>query len=203
MFKPFSQVDSSTTRNYGGTGLGLVICRRLCEALGGGISVTSTPGEGSCFEFSMRAEEAADPITAIQQSAVTPTRGDDDDPLILVVDDNPTNRRVAGLMLETSGYRRLEYAVSGEEAVEKVKARQYDLIFMDIEMPGKDGVESTGMIRALPGVTATMPWIVGLSANVMKETRERGANAGMNRFLSKPVKRDTVVQAVASRGNSE
>ncbi|MCF3650504.1 ATP-binding protein [Synoicihabitans lomoniglobus] len=203
LFKPFSQVDSSTTRNYGGTGLGLVICRRLCEALGGGITVTSTPGEGSSFEFSMRAEEAADPIAAIQQTAAAPARDAADDPLILVVDDNPTNRRVAGLMLETSGYRRLDFAVTGEEAVEKAKTQSYDLIFMDIEMPGMDGVETTGMIRALPRVTATKPWIVGLSANVMKETRERGAHAGMNRFLSKPVKRDTVVEAVASRGNSD
>jgi CheY-like chemotaxis protein len=205
LFKPFSQVDSSATRSYGGTGLGLVICRRLCEALGGDISVTSELGQGSCFEFRILAPEARDPW----KTAIAETRmeelilAESGDPLILIVDDNPANQRVLRLMLEVSGYRRLKFARTGEEARDYARDIEFDVIFMDVEMPGMDGVATTSSIRRMPHSIPTRPWIIGLSANVLTHTRERANMAGMNVFLAKPVRREALVQAIVRRGKTE
>ena len=205
LFKPFSQVDSSTTRNYGGTGLGLAICRRLCEALGGAIAVKSDPGRGSQFEFRIRAEVAEDPmqnIAANPKPASAPSilsAPREDLSSILVVDDNPTNRRVVGLMLEMGGFSRVKFAENGEMACKLFEGERFDVVFMDVEMPGMDGIEVTRILRARDDTTEVEPWIVGLSANVFKETRQRAEAAGMNRFLSKPVRRETVLEAVRRR----
>jgi len=208
LFKPFSQVDSSTTRNYGGTGLGLAICKRLCEALGGGISVTSEVGKGSCFTFHVHAPaeatEAAGPVkpAAEDSTAPMPTRIPSDNPRILVVDDNPTNRKVLGMTLNAAGYRDLEYAEDGAEAVNTVRAAMPDIIFMDVEMPVLDGMEATQAIRRLPQTDAVHPWIVGLSANVWQETVKRARTAGMNHYLVKPVRRKEVSEAIRQRNRS-
>ena len=207
LFKPFSQVDSSTTRNYGGTGLGLAICRRLCEALGGSIAVESEEGRGSRFEFRIRAEATEDPMQNIAGPANAPATPSILDalptnaPSILVVDDNPTNRRVVGLMLEMGGFDRVKFAEDGETACKLAEGEHFDVIFMDVEMPGMDGIEVTRTIRERADSTAVDPWIVGLSANVFKETRQRAEAAGMNRFLSKPVRRETVLEAVRLRSD--
>ncbi|WP_221032771.1 ATP-binding protein [Actomonas aquatica] len=200
LFKPFSQVDSSTTRNYGGTGLGLAICRRLCEALGGGIEVQSVEGQGSTFEFCLTAPEAVDPMDGVHDAAEAEPEAEPSDPAsILVVDDNPTNRRVVGLMLEMGGYQQIAFACDGDEACELLERNRYDVIFMDVEMPGRDGIEVTRWLRQRVEGTPTQPWVIGLSANVFKETRERATQAGMNLFLPKPVRRETVLQAVRDR----
>ena len=208
LFKPFSQVDSSTTRNYGGTGLGLAICRRLCEALDGSIKVESEEGRGSRFEFRIRAEPAEDPMHGIGPNPTPRSEpsilesASEDAPSILVVDDNPTNRRVVGLMLEMGGFTRVKFAENGEIACTMAESESFDLIFMDVEMPGMDGIEVTRLIRSHASSTAVTPWIVGLSANVFKETRQRAEAAGMNRFLSKPVRRETVLEAVRHRNET-
>ncbi len=205
LFKPFSQVDSSTTRNYGGTGLGLAICRRLCEALGGGISVQSEVRRGSTFTFEIHAVETGDPMGEIAALPVEtepveePPASTAPRPSVLVVDDNPTNRRVVGLMLEMSGYDRVGFASTGDEACEVLERDMYDVIYMDVEMPGRDGIEVTRWLREREDTTATHPWIIGLSANVFKETRQRAEAAGMNLFLAKPVRRENVLEALRQR----
>ncbi len=202
LFKPFSQVDSSTTRNYGGTGLGLAICRRLCEALGGGITVHSAEGTGSTFVFEIHAAQTRDPLAGVSvtppATAAEPAEADTL-PSVLVVDDNPTNRRVVGLMLEMGGYERLGFASTGDEAVEVLEKEMFDVIFMDVEMPGRDGIEVTRWLRERAETTDAWPWIIGLSANVFKETRQRAEAAGMNVFLAKPVRRENVLEAVRKR----
>ncbi len=206
LFKPFSQVDSSTTRDFGGTGLGLAICKRLSEALGGGISVTSTVGEGSCFEFSVAAppaEEAAEAaLSEAEPGAQTdlgPAKDPEDNPRIMVVDDNPTNRRVLEMILRAGGYDDLEFAENGALACSAVRQAPPDIIFMDVEMPTMDGITATKEIRALAGTTTDRPWIIGLSATVMKEAIEEARKAGMNEYLMKPVRRSAVGTAIRNR----
>ena len=200
LFKPFSQVDSSTTRNFGGTGLGLAICLRLCEALGGGITVRSEAGQGSTFEFHMCAPQMASSVSAspIAGSADVPDLGEED-ARILVVDDHIANRRVIGLLLQTHGYQNIEYAETGEKALEIAAREKFDIVFMDIEMPGIDGIETTRRLRALAASSVDCPWIVGLSANVLKETQTTAREAGMNAFLAKPVRRDALPDALRKR----
>lgn len=205
LFKPFSQVDSSTTRNYGGTGLGLAICKRLSEAMGGGITVSSEVGKGSCFSFHIEAptEESSatvDEKSAADEAAATaPPIDPDDHPHILVVDDNPTNRKVLGMTLKAAGYPDMEFAVDGGEAVEISRRSLPDIIFMDVEMPVLDGLSATQEIRQLHAANGEHPWIVGLSANVWKETVERALSAGMNDYLAKPVRRNEVSEAIRKR----
>ncbi len=183
LFQPFSQADSSTTRLYGGTGLGLVISRRLAEHLGGRMWVESTPGHGSAFSFTVRCRpaEAAPrfqtPVAA-PLGGILPLR-------ILLAEDNSVNQKVALLMLERLGYR-ADVAGDGYEALAAVRRQQYDLVLMDVHMPGMDGLEATRHIRA--EVPADhQPHIVAITANVLYEHREACLAAGMNDFLAKPV----------------
>ncbi len=183
LFQPFSQADSSTTRLYGGTGLGLVISRRLAEHLGGRMWVDSTPGHGSAFSFTVRCRPAeASPRfqtpVAAPLGGILPLR-------ILLAEDNSVNQKVALLMLERLGYR-ADVAGDGYEALAAVRRQQYDLVLMDVHMPGMDGLEATRHIRA--EVPADhQPHIVAITANVLFEYREACLAAGMNDFLPKPV----------------
>lgn len=202
LFKPFSQVDSSTTRNYGGTGLGLAICKRLTEAMGGGITASSEAGQGSCFAFTVQAPVVA-PVV-VSRAAVAATedgvvKDAGEAPSILVVDDNPINRRVLGMILRTEGYQKIAYAENGADAVARVREHAPDLVFMDVEMPVMDGMTAVREIRGLPHVTDHAPWIIGLSANVWNDTVERARAAGMNDYLSKPLRREEVSAAIRHR----
>ena len=201
LFKPFSQADSSTTRDFGGTGLGLAICKRLSEAMGGGISVTSESGKGSCFTFHVDAPRAESPTLALAEVESEPAVGKDlaDNPAILVVDDNPINRKVLGSILRVSGYDRVEYAFDGAQALAAARQNLPDLVFMDVEMPVMDGMTATIEIRRLASTTATRPWIVGLSANVWPDTVRRSEEVGMNNYLVKPVRRSDVEAAIRER----
>ena len=199
LFKPFSQADSSTTRDFGGTGLGLAICKRLCEAMGGGISVTSDSGQGSCFAFHVDAPRAESPIAALAEAEASPAvaaKDPADNPAILVVDDNPINRKVLGSILQVSGYERVEYAFDGAQAVAAARQNMPDIVFMDVEMPVMDGMTATTEIRRLTATTAQRPWIIGLSANVWPDTVRRSAEVGMNNYLVKPVRRSDVEAAI-------
>ncbi len=184
LFQPFSQADSSTTRLYGGTGLGLVISRRLAEHLGGGMWVESTPGKGSAFSFTIRCR----PAEATAPSAPTPAPA----PLaallplrILLAEDNSVNQKVALLMLERLGYR-ADVAADGYEALAAILRQRYDLVLMDVHMPGMDGLEATRRIRA-EAPADHQPRIVALTANVLVEYRKACLEAGMNDFLAKPM----------------
>jgi signal transduction histidine kinase len=197
LFKPFSQVDSSTTRRFGGTGLGLAICARLCEAMGGGIGVISEPGKGSAFRFKVLldvARSAPDtvpggmPLSMPSPLAAHPplrpavAATGKSGPLVLVVDDDKINRTLAVAMLGKLGVR-AESADCGEDAVLRVTAGDVDVVLMDMQMPGMDGVQATHFIRNLD---VRQPHIIALTANAFESDRDRCLAAGMDDFMAKP-----------------
>ncbi len=186
LFAPFQQLDASMSRRYGGTGLGLTIVQRLTGLMGGTVAVDSLPGVGATFVVDLPIEcaPASDAVPEIRTPVVAPTEFASNHPLaILIVEDNPTNLRLARLILERLGYRPDE-ARDGPSAVERAATRPYDIILMDIQMPGMDGYEAARRIRA-SGNTRTE--IVALTAHAMDSDRENSATAGMTGHLTKPI----------------
>lgn len=202
VFAKFSQVESATTRRFGGTGLGLAICKNLSEMMGGAIKVTSKLGKGSTFTFYVPLrDEAWCDVPSIQtaeprlkqkkgQALGGVTRQ------LLVVEDNEINRE---LMARFLAYNDLEvdYAADGEEAVAKVRDKQYDLVFMDCQMPNMDGFEATVEIRKLEQQQMRgRLTIVALTASAMAADKERCLAAGMDAYLSKPIKKENILDAL-------
>jgi len=192
LFKPFSQVDSSTTREFGGTGLGLSIARRLAEAMDGRIEVDSRPGEGSTFRVMLRLGAAAAggqagaPQAGGQagEAALARAGADLSTLKVLVAEDNPTNRLLAVAALTRMGVS-ADTANDGQEALARAQVGDYDLILMDMQMPVMDGLDATRAIRAL--ALPRPPRIVALTANAFATDRERCLAAGMDDFLAKPL----------------
>ena len=192
LFTAFEQGDSSTTRRYGGTGLGLAITRRLAALMGGTVGVHSEPGRGSRFWFTARlgraTDDAASPLPAADALPATPAeqalRQWHAGRQVLVAEDEPINREVVFSLLESVGLRVL-LAVDGLQAVDLAALHRPDLVLMDMQMPGLDGIEAAQRIRQQAG-GADLP-IVALTANASAEDRARCLAAGMNDFLSKPV----------------
>lgn len=192
LFDPFYQADSSTRRRRGGTGLGLAIVRRLVGLMNGQIEVESNPGEGTAFRISLPLflPDHDEPISEADQKRVSMNLGS----LlkrILIVEDNATNRRLLKLFLKKLGYDADE-AENGFAGLEMAGRQEYDVIFMDLEMPGMDGYEAARNIRMLPA--ERLPYIVALTAHAMPEYRERAFQAGMQAYLSKPVKKDEIAR---------
>ncbi len=198
LFKEFSQADSSTARLYGGTGLGLAICKRIITLLEGKIGLESAPGEGSLFWFEAPLKNVEDAAGAYQPENRHISYEKVNYSLnVLLVDDNHINRQVAKGMLERLGHR-VTLAESGDEAIEAVKGYpfRYDLIFMDVQMPGKDGLETTRDIRMLGARYREIP-IVALTANTLPADIERCLQAGMVDHVGKPVDAAAMGQAIA------
>ncbi|MBH1971508.1 PAS domain S-box protein [Moraxellaceae bacterium AER2_44_116] len=193
LFKVFSQVDSSTTRQYGGSGLGLAICARLAEAMGGTISVNSENGKGSTFAFHVLLG-----ITQQLPEEALYTTFDASNkrlPKVLVVDDNVVNLVIMRKFLANLGID-ADVAANGREAIDFVQRDDFDLVFMDVQMPEIDGLTATRLIRELS--LSTQPFIIALTANAFETDRERCLAAGMNDFLSKPFLFDDIKNKLSS-----
>jgi PAS domain S-box-containing protein len=189
LFSTFRQADDTATRKFGGIGIGLTLSRRLANLMGGDVGGSSEVGRGSLFWVEVPAPlatQTADPQEAAPFAGLK----------VLVVDDNATNRLVAVKILEQFGAE-AETAEDGLLAVEAVKARQFDLVLMDIQMPNMDGVDATREIRALSKPVGTLP-IVAMTANVSPNQLETYEAAGMNGVIAKPVSPSTVFSEIAS-----
>jgi signal transduction histidine kinase/ActR/RegA family two-component response regulator len=196
LFQSFSQADASTTRKFGGTGLGLAISRQLAELMDGAIGVTSEAGRGSTFWFTARLARTSEAeLAAASSAAGSPDGLEPSRPLsVLLAEDTPVNQLVASRMLKKLGHR-VELAGNGAEAVAAVARGRFDVVLMDCLMPDVDGYEATTRIRAAERV-GRVP-IVALTASATVEDRERCLAAGMDDFLSKPVKLAELARALA------
>jgi two-component system sensor histidine kinase/response regulator len=192
IFDSFTQADSSTTRQFGGTGLGLTISRRLVEMMGGSIWVESESGTGSRFHFTVRLRTVATPTDVLHHppdlvTYASRNQGDGGKPLdIIVADDNRVNQKVATRLLEKRGHHVVQ-AGNGHEALAALAQNSFDLVLMDVHMPGMDGFETTRAIRELEKTTGRHQTIVAMTALVMKGDRERCIAAGMDGYISKPI----------------
>jgi CheY-like chemotaxis protein len=178
LFRPFAQANAEVARRYGGAGLGLAFVRRIAEAMGGSLTVTSRRGQGSRF----RLRVLVAPVGAAAAAGTSAVTGDRTPLRVLCVEDNPYGRIVLKAMLTELGHR-VMFVGSGEAAVAAVIRGGHDAVLMDVALPGIDGIEATRRIRALPGAARRIP-IIGVSGG--EQTPAAGKAAGMNACLRKP-----------------
>ena len=191
IFQAFTQGDGSHTREHGGSGLGLAISKKMVEQLGGRLSVSSEPGEGAVFSFNLTVDMEQDAAASTDPSRVDIQKIFNCS--VLLVEDNPLNRRVITKMLEKMGCR-VDVAENGRDALAQLNLAappeerpRYDIILMDIQMPVLDGLKATTMIRAQEKEGSRIP-IVAVTAHAMKGDREKFLEAGLDAYLSKPVR---------------
>jgi PAS domain S-box-containing protein len=198
LFKAFSQTSSATTRTHGGTGLGLLISKDLAQLMGGDIGVDSESGKGSTFWVQIPTS-ATEPVRSIHdQNQLTESEKRTRSLHILVAEDNLINQKIAQLNLEKLGHQ-VRFANNGIEAVKAFKEEQFDVVFMDIQMPEMGGLEATGEIREYEikqHIIKKTP-IVALTANALKTDKEKYLAAGMNDYLSKPFKQQDLVKVLS------
>jgi len=193
VFEKFTQLDEFSTKKYAGTGLGLAICKRLVEVMGGTINVTSTLGKGSLFWFDLPFAESNEigsdsAHPAIQEKSIPWNKDTDNTPIqgkILLVEDYPPNRQMAKKILENMGCT-VATAQNGEEALERMAEDSYDIVFMDCQMPEMDGFQTTAEIRKREKDKRTI--IIAMTAHVLIGDRERCFQAGMDDYVSKPIR---------------
>jgi CheY-like chemotaxis protein/nitrogen-specific signal transduction histidine kinase len=194
LFTRFTQADASSTRRYGGSGLGLVISQELARLMGGNISVVSVVGKGSEFTVRLPATVTTMPIEPEADDAMPELNGTPVPLDILVAEDDEINRMVIAAFLK-DGSHNVTFAVNGAEAVREMGERDYDLVLMDVMMPVMDGPTAARKIREMPGDRGRTP-IIALTANAMQGDRESYLAAGMNGYVSKPINRPDLYRTV-------
>ena len=202
IFRPFTQEDSSTTRKHGGTGLGLTICQRLVDLMGGSIRLESEVGQGSTFIFTIPLAQASkDEITRMvnikdRVSSVGDSSTSKNNLKILLAEDVEENQMVIeGFLGQTEC--QVEIAEDGVEAVEKFKSSRYDLVLMDIQMPNMDGYEATKTIRAWEIATGAKPTpIIALTAHALQEEAQKIKDVGCDLHLSKPIRKARLIEVL-------
>jgi len=207
IFEPFTQADASTTRTYGGSGLGLVISRRLVEMMGGKLWAESEVGKGSVFHVLL-------PIDAVPATPLAPREPGDEAGVspavktlpaegarkslrILIAEDNPINQKLSALLVRRLGYE-ADLVGDGIEAVEAARTGGYDVILMDCQMPGIDGPEATKRIRIAEQADPSRRrvWIIAVTANAMSQDRKNASDAGMDDYLTKPLRPEDLIAAL-------
>ncbi len=202
LFQLFSQVDTSTTKNYGGTGLGLSIAKRLVMMMHGEIGYESEQDKGSTFWFKVKLEKSSQKIVSPEPEKKKPAS--DKKPFkmltILLAEDNEINQKIIQYSLTNAGYK-VDIANNGQEAIDMYHAGNYDLVLMDVQMPVLDGFEATAHIRNIESAVLTGTHrtpIVALTANAMKGDREKCLEAGMDEYLSKPFTPTDLISIIRS-----
>jgi signal transduction histidine kinase/CheY-like chemotaxis protein len=200
IFMSFTQADSSTTRNYGGAGLGLAISRKLVEMMNGQIRVESRLNQGSIFHFTIRLkilqDSSSEPVSAERYTlAPIPERV----LRVLLVEDTPTSQKVAEYLLERRGHM-VEIAIDGGKALELIEQKNFDVVLMDVQMPVMDGFQTTAAIRALPDpIKAGLP-IIAMTAHTLKGDAESCLAAGMDAYIGKPIQAEEFLELVEFLG---
>ncbi len=193
LFNPFIQADGSTTRKYGGTGLGLSISKKLVEMMNGKIQIRSKEGLGSNFSFTVVFEKAKamEPLTSEIETTKNPVETINTEKplnsLILLVEDNLTNQKLAQIQFKKLGLK-IKIVNNGKEAVEEVFKDDYAIVLMDCQMPLLDGFEATKLIREIENTRGGHIPIIAMTANAMQGDKEKCLDAGMDDYISKPVK---------------
>ncbi|NNM29804.1 MAG: response regulator, partial [Akkermansiaceae bacterium] len=203
LFEPFHQGDASTTRRFGGTGLGLAVCRGLLERMGGGITAHGVPGVGADFQFHIPLARSERPVSPGGEKKTRTTLREviSMEGLVLLAEDNPINSQLAILMLGSMGVR-AHVATNGQEVLERLRSgADYRAVLMDVRMPEMDGLEATRRIR---DGEAGKQWreipIIAITANTMPADEAACREAGMTAYLSKPLRSEELQEALARAG---
>jgi CheY-like chemotaxis protein len=194
IFQPFEQADNSSTRKFGGTGLGLTISSRLAELMAGRIWVESEVNVGSTFHFVVSCSVEKEPSEPVERP-VASDRHQDRTCRILLAEDNPVNQRVAERILTKAGHI-VKTVASGKQVVEAWECQPFDVVLMDVEMPGMDGLTATKLIRARKAQTGNHVPIFALTARVMQQDQRECLEAGMDGYLSKPIEKEEMLSAI-------